>query len=404
MRKPLSDLATIHYGKSPSEVLDTDGPFPVMGTGGEYERASKSMFSSGVVVPRKGSLGNPQIVENPFWPSDTTYAVIPKPDIDIQWLYYNLLNYDLTKLNEATGVPSISRDWLSKVRFFDPGSIRQCFVAEILQTIDQTIEKTEVLIEKYQQIKAGLMHDLFTRGIGADGQLRPPREQAPELYQAPPIGWIPKEWSVTRLSTILASIDSGWSPSCPEVPPGIGEWGVLKVSAVTKGYYDSSEAKTLPDNLRPIPSLEVRDGDVILTRANGAAELVGKCVQVSSTQERLMLSDKLLRLTPKGDLMTKDFLALLMSSKTVTHQIEKTMSGSSGQKNISQADIRGFSCQLPSTNEQGLISDRLLAIDGLVNKEGRCLRKLKKKKQGLMNDLLTGKVQVKVDQSEATYV
>ena len=38
------------------------------------------------------------------------------------------------------------------------------------------------------------MHDLFTRGIGPDGQLRPPREQAPELYQETPIGWIPKEW------------------------------------------------------------------------------------------------------------------------------------------------------------------------------------------------------------------
>ena len=67
-------------------------------------------------------------------------------------------------------------------------------IARILQTIDQAIEKTEALIEKYQQIKAGLMHDLFTRGIGADGKLRPPREQAPELYQQTPIGWIPKEW------------------------------------------------------------------------------------------------------------------------------------------------------------------------------------------------------------------
>ena len=62
------------------------------------------------------------------------------------------------------------------------------------RALREAIEKTEALIEKYQQIKAGLMHDLFTRGIGADGKLRPPREQAPELYQETPIGWIPKEW------------------------------------------------------------------------------------------------------------------------------------------------------------------------------------------------------------------
>lgn len=48
-------------------------------------------------------------------------------------------------------------------------------IGRVLQTIDQAIEKTEVLIEKYQQIKAGLMHDLFTRGITADSKLRPPQ-------------------------------------------------------------------------------------------------------------------------------------------------------------------------------------------------------------------------------------
>ena len=47
------------------------------------------------------------------------------------------------------------------------------------------------------------MHDLFTRGIGADGQLRPPREQAPELYQQTPIGWIPKDWDPLKLKDIL---------------------------------------------------------------------------------------------------------------------------------------------------------------------------------------------------------
>ena len=56
-------------------------------------------------------------------------------------------------------------------------------IAAILTSLDAAIEKTEALIEKHQQIKAGLMHDLFTRGVLPNGQLRPPREQAPELYR-----------------------------------------------------------------------------------------------------------------------------------------------------------------------------------------------------------------------------
>ena len=44
------------------------------------------------------------------------------------------------------------------------------------------------------------MHDLFTRGVTADGKLRPPREQAPELYQETPVGWIPVEMGLRRTS------------------------------------------------------------------------------------------------------------------------------------------------------------------------------------------------------------
>jgi len=83
----------------------------------------------------------------------------------------------------------------------------QIMIGRVYRTIVSTIEKTEALIEKYQQIKAGLMHDLFTRGIGADGKLRPPREQAPELYQETPIGWIPKEWNFAQLDVVADVID-----------------------------------------------------------------------------------------------------------------------------------------------------------------------------------------------------
>ena len=397
MNSILNAIASIHYGKSPSEVVDTYGTYPIIGTGGEYGKASKALFSVGVVVPRKGSLGKPHLLEKPFWSADTTYAVIPNNQIDVRWLYYNLLHFDLTRLNEATGVPSISRDWLAKLTFFNPGYEAQKKIADILSTIDRTIAKTEALIKKYQQIKAGLMHDLFTRGIGADGKLRSPREVAPELYKNSAIGWIPKEWDLTKLSKVLARIESGWSPACPEASPSIGEWGVLKVSAVTKGFYDCSESKVLPNNLKPIPSLEVRNKDVIMTRANGAAELVGKCVQISKTQQKLMLSDKLLRLCPISKMITNDYLGSLMCSEQIKKQITRSMNGSSGQRNISQTDIRKFVCAIPSTDEQKAISDRLLKHQKFIMEEYRFLKKLIQQKSGLMHDLLTGKVSVNVD-------
>lgn len=67
-------------------------------------------------------------------------------------------------------------------------------IAEILSTVDEAIEHTEALIAKYQQIKAGLMQDLFTCGVTSDGRLRPACKQSPHLYKDSLLGWIPNEW------------------------------------------------------------------------------------------------------------------------------------------------------------------------------------------------------------------
>ncbi|MDQ7074089.1 MAG: hypothetical protein Q9O24_02825 [Gammaproteobacteria bacterium] len=109
---------------------------------------------------------------------------------------------------------------------------------KFLQTIDQTIEKTEALIEKYQQIKAGLMHDLFTRGITADGKLRPPREQAPELYQETSTGWIPKDWGYDLLDN-LTERGSGHTPNknFPEYWNGGVKWISLSDSRRLDNLY-----------------------------------------------------------------------------------------------------------------------------------------------------------------------
>lgn len=145
MSDSLETLAKIHYGKSPNEVVSIDGYIPIVGTGGIYGCADQSMLERGIVVPRKRALGTPYLFKTPFWPVDTTYAVIPRDGIDLDWLYYCLLNFDLTKLNEATGVPSINRNWLAKTSFTNPGAANQARIAAILTATDTIIEKTKAM-------------------------------------------------------------------------------------------------------------------------------------------------------------------------------------------------------------------------------------------------------------------
>ncbi len=279
-----------------------------------------------------------------------------------------------------------------QVQRFDGEEQRR--ITKVLDTLDTAIHQTEALIAKLKAVKQGLLHDLLTRGIDANGELRPPQSEAPHLYKLSPMGWIPNEWVVDSAGSILTGIDAGWSPSCPEEPPREGEWGVLKVSAVSGGAYDARQSKRLAPNLRPISSIEVRVGDVLLARANGVADLVAKTVLVRDTPTKLMLSDKILRLVPNEKFVRSDYLVRIMMHAGTRSQINGMMNGSSGQRNISQSQIRSIIVPIPPIIEQAASMERLNELVGRLEGEMKILQKRKSLKHALMDDLLTGRVRV----------
>jgi len=281
-----------------------------------------------------------------------------------------------------------------------PPPAQQRKIARILTTVDNLIEKTEALIAKYQAIKQGMMHDLFTRGVDEHGHLRPPYEEAPELYKQSELGWIPKEWRETSVGNELLGIDAGKSPDCPDISAPPGEWGVLKVSAVQPDGFRSIENKLVPNPVWVNPTYEVQEGDLLISRSN-TYQLVGLVCLVHSPQPRLMLCDKTLRLRFNPRQATVPFMFWLFQQPVVRRHIEVHATGTSGSmKNISQPVIRSARIMLPPVDEQERITGRIEAIQDSIAAERRTQEKLMIEKTGLMQDLLTGKVRVKVDETE----
>lgn len=294
----------------------------------------------------------------------------------------------------GTKMPRTSWKHLSTLEVFCPNLHEQSKIAQILDTLDTAIHETAAIVAKLQAVKQGLLYDLLTRGIDANGELRPPHAEAPHLYKPSPLGWVPKEWATPLNRELLTGIEAGWSPSCPEEPPSAGEWGVLKVSAVSSGTFDPQESKRLPSNLKPIPSIEVKVGDVLLARANGVAELVATTVLVREAPSRLMLSDKTLRLVPDEDRLIAGHLVRAMAHYSTRKQINGMLNGSSGQRNISQEQIRNLCIPVPPTSEQRIGEDRATQIEERIAAESQILQKLTALKAGLMEDLLNGQVRV----------
>lgn len=326
----------------------------------------------------------------------STVARISSRGVDSGFLYYSLQrSYPWIQARRTgTGIPHVPSNLGEWLELLHPESLQeQRLISHILFSLDTQIQKTEALIAKLEKVKEGLLHDLLTRGIDENGQLRPRPEQAPELYKESPLGLIPRQWEVKRLGGLIDGIDAGWSPSCSDVVPKEGEWGVLKVSAISTGAYLPHKSKTLPEGLSPIKEIEVNSGDVICVRANGVAELVGRTAYVFSTPRRLMLSDKTLRLRA-GEGLDPLFLFLLMGSASTRKQIASFISGSSGQKNLSQNQINSIQVKAPSIEEQRRVAGALSSMASRIEKEKSARDSSATLKAGLMGDLLTGRVRV----------
>ena len=157
-----------------------------------------------------------------------------------------------------------------------------------------------------------------------------------------------KGWERQPLKNILDRIDSGWSPKCYNRDPAEGEWGVLKLGAVTTCNFLERESKALPSDQVPRPQLEVKKGDLLFTRKN-TYDLVAACALVHSTRSKLMLSDLIfrLRIKPKAKVVPAYLWALLTHSGK-RKQIQGIAGGAAGSMpNISKGRLLEQLIEIP---------------------------------------------------------
>jgi len=273
-------------------------------------------------------------------------------------------------------------------------------IARILQTIDQAIEKTEVRSEKYQQIKAGLMHDLFTRGIGVDGKLRPPREQAPELYQQTPIGWIPKEWRHELLEKMLAPVANNLRSGpfgSAMLKSELVEDGVpfLGIDNIHVERFDGTFRRFVSEKkYRELLKYAVRPKDVVITIMG----TVGRSAVIPSYVERALSSKHLWTMSLNEEVVIPELVCWQLNYAPWA----KSWFGRETQGGIMDAiqskTLRTLRLPLPPLGEQKDMFARYLTVSGKIAAGKEELEKLRKEKAGLMHDLLTGNVRVKLNE------
>lgn len=336
---------------------------------------------------RKGSVGKVCWSDQPFWPIDTTYWVKCAND-DRRWLYWLLSRLPLSDLDSSTGVPGLNRNDVYELDVFEPPSTEKGRLAWVLDTLDTTVRQTEAIIEKLEHVKQGLLHDLLTRGIDANGELRPPRSEAPHLYKESVLGWIPTTWQIQRLANFMkADITYGIVQAGPHIEGGTPyiRTGDMSGDRLVKSSLLCT-SRRIADSYR---RSEVRAGDLVMAiRAT-----VGKVLLIPPELDGANLTQGTARLAP-NDRTDAEFLLWAIRHQRAQHSILSEIKGTTFAE-ITLAALREVPVASPlEIEEQRLIGARLNACEECIQKEGRQLHKLKMQKSGLMDDLLTGRVRV----------
>jgi type I restriction enzyme, S subunit len=302
-----------------------------------------------------------------------------------------LLNTDRIQRQISAESPGSTRSTLTltalqKLEVSLPALTFQKLIATVLSSMDRATEISECIVGKQRRIRSGLMSDLLSRGLDEHGAIRV--EQA-STFKDSVLGRIPNEWAIKSLGELLEDIHQGWSPACEPDAANENEWAVLKTTAVVWEGYQEQENKALPKGLTPRPELEIQDGDLLMTRA-GPNSRVGVTAYVYRTRKRLMLSDKIYRLRPRGGIDGRFLCYSLAGFKSQKYLGTLKTGMAESQTNISQEIVRSLLTICPPAPEQRAIAN---LIDEALNMERRLtdlVEKLRLLKTGLMQDLLTG--------------
>lgn len=325
---------------------------------GVKRTTGKLLPANSVVISCRAPVGYCAVVSVPFTINQGCKSLICH-SIDETYLYYYLSQSteQLERVSSGTTFIELPKKELARFKVAYPDScVEQAKIAEVLSTVDEAIDKTRALIDKYKNIKAGMMQDLLSSGEDV------PLSQLCKIISG---------------STPPTSDETYWNGSHVWITPN-------DLSALTTPYISTSARKLSDSGVKKSTGVLLPANSVIIS--NRAP--VGYCAIVS-VPFTFNQGCKGLICNPDTDPL---YLYYYLSKST--SQLEKVSSGTTFLE-LPKKELSRFMIRIPKMLiDQKAISEQLLAADERIQTERNYLEKLQNIKRGLMQDLLTNTVSV----------
>ncbi len=344
--KKLSEVAPLQRGFDLPTGKIKKGSYPVVYSNGisNYHNEFK-VKGPGVITGRSGTIGKVHYSDGNYWPHNTALWVTDFKDNNPRFIYYLYTYVNLEKFATGSGVPTLNRNDVHSFEVLVPSCSEQKSIAEALSDTDSLIQSIEKLIDKKKKIKQGTMQQLLT------GKKRLPGFSG--------------EWVVRRLGDIV-SINKGQL-----ITEKNAQDGTIPVIAGGKkpSYYHS---------------FSNRQGKTITISASGA-----NAGYVGFYTEPIFASD--CSTIGENDRYSIEFIyyQLLMLQETIYY----AQTGGA-QPHIHPKDLKPLLVNYTNLKEQKAIAQVLSDMDAEIEALEEKLEKYKTIKQGMMQELLTGRIRL----------
>jgi len=328
--------------------------------------------------------GSPGIVRRGFegiYSSGIRKIIFKNTRFDRNFTYYVLQSsivQDLIAIHADAGttIKHASKS-IPLIRIPAPPISEQKKIAAILSSVDDAIQATQAVIDQTRRVKQGLLQQFLTRGIGHT------------RFKQTEIGEVPEEWCIKTAKEVCSKISVGIvvKPTQYYESNGIK---CFRSANVREGYiedhnwvYISEEANNLNAKSK------LHSGDVLIVRTGYPQEYDGtNCIDIIFAR-------------PKVGMILSQYLSCFINSSLGKKQVLYGQGGLA-QKHFNVNALNQMKIVLPSIYEQKKITTILTNMDDVLNIELDKMVQIQKIKRGLMQDLLTGRVRVKLDEMNTT--
>ena len=386
----LKRLAKICNGKDYKEVAEIDGEYPVMGSGGEFARASSYLFNGeSVLLGRKGTIDKPLYISGPFWAVDTMfYTEIPKHAFP-KFVYYLAMNIPFGRYSTNTALPSMTGEVISSHPIAAPNLNEQKAIANYLDRettrIDALIAKKTRFVELLKEKRSALITHAVTKGLNPKAKMKDSDVEW--------IGEVPEHWAVKRLKHLLSEplkygANESGDASIEEGPR------YIRITDITEDgeLRNDSEKRLSPEAAKPYI---LCDGDILFARSGAT---VGKTYKYKSEHGPACFAGYLIRARLNRKVIHPDFVTFAVRSHYYWDYIQRTAIQATIE-NVSAERYGDFPIAVPSGEEQeriiAFVSSSVVRIDTIIAKIQHSIDLLKERRSAFISAAVTGQIDLR---------